>query len=93
MNKPQSTIGAVEADGVERQHWPACIKPRTPQLNGKVERSHRTDKEEFYQLLTYRDDVDLEKKLAAWEGFYNYDRPHGAHSGKTPYEVLREKLR
>jgi transposase InsO family protein len=33
------------------------IKPRTPQLNGKVERSHRTDKDEFYQLLTYRDDV------------------------------------
>ncbi len=69
------------------------IKPRTPQLNGKVERSHRTDKDEFYQLLTYKDDVDLEKKLAAWERFYNYDRPHGAHSGKTPYEVLREKLR
>jgi transposase InsO family protein len=37
------------------------MKPRTPQLNGKVERSHRTDKDEFYQLLTYRDDVDLEK--------------------------------
>ena len=56
------------------------IKPRTPRLNGKVERSHRTDKEEFYQLLTYlltyRDDVDLEKKLATWEGFYNYDRRH-----------------
>jgi transposase InsO family protein len=29
------------------------LKPRTPQLNGKVERSHRTDKDEFYQLLTY----------------------------------------
>lgn len=28
------------------------IKARTPQLNGKVERSHRMDKEEFYQLLT-----------------------------------------
>ena len=68
------------------------IKPRTPQLNGKVERSHRTDKDEFYQLLTYRDDVDLEKKLAVWERFYNYDRPHGAHGGKTPYEALREKL-
>jgi transposase InsO family protein len=59
------------------------IKPRTPQLNGKLERSHRTDKDEFYQLLTYRDDVDLKKKLAAWEQFYNYDRPHGAHKGKT----------
>ena len=68
------------------------IKPRTPQLNGKVERSHRTDKDEFYQLLTYRDDVDLEKKLAEWERFYNYERPHGAHRGRTPYEVLREKL-
>ena len=33
------------------------IKPRSPQLNGKVERSHRTDKEEFYQLLNYVDDV------------------------------------
>ena len=52
------------------------IKPRTPRLNGKVERPHRTDKEEFYQLLTDRDDVDLEKKLATWEGFYNYDRRH-----------------
>ena len=69
------------------------IKPRTPHLNGQVERSHRTDKDEFYQLLSYRDDVDLEKKLAVWERFYNYDRPHGAHRGKTPYEALREKLR
>ncbi len=47
---------------------------------------------EFYQLLTYRDDVDLDKKLAVWERFYNVDRPHGAHGGKTPYEALREKL-
>jgi hypothetical protein len=42
------------------------IKPRSPQLNGKVERSHRSDQEEFYQLLTYTDDVDLNKKLAHW---------------------------
>jgi len=68
------------------------IKPRTPQLNGKVERSHRADKDEFYQLLTDRDDVDLEKKLAVWERFYNFDRSHGAHGGKTPYEALREKI-
>ena len=35
------------------------IKPQTPELNGKVERSHRTDQTEFYQLLTYTDDMDL----------------------------------
>lgn len=65
---------------------------RLSELNGKVERSHRTDQEEFYQLLTYTDDVDLNKKLAKWERFYNLDRPHGAFKGKTPYEALRCKL-
>jgi transposase InsO family protein len=69
------------------------IKPRTPQLNGKVERSHRSDQEEFYQLLTYTDDVDLNEKLKEWERFYNYNRPHGAFNGKTPYEALRTMLK
>ena len=39
------------------------IKPRTLRLNGKVERSHGTDQREFYQLLTYKNDVDLHAKL------------------------------
>ena len=52
--------------------------------NGKVERSHRSDQEEFYQLLDYTDDVDLKRKLADWEKFYNFARPHGAFNGKTP---------
>ena len=68
------------------------IKPRRPNLNGKVERSHGTDEREFYQLLTYTDDVDLNKKLLQWEDFYNLNRPHGGLNGKTPYEILREKL-
>lgn len=70
----------------------AYIKPSSPQLNGKVERSHRSDEQEFYQLLSYTGDVDLNAKLAEWEKFYNLARPHGAHNGKTPYEALREKL-
>jgi transposase InsO family protein len=69
------------------------IKPQTPQLNGKVERSHRTDQTEFYQLLTYTDDVDLNLKLKAWEDFYNYDRPHISLDGKTPYEVMKSLLK
>lgn len=68
------------------------IKARTPELNGKVERSHRSDQEEFYQLLTYTDDVDLHAKLAEWEAFYNYHRPHGALAGQTPYETLKRLL-
>ena len=78
----------VEDKGIR----PTYIKPRSPQLNGKVERSHRTDGEEFYQLLSYTDDVDLNQKLEEWEHFYNFDRPHGAHGGRTPYEALKTML-
>jgi hypothetical protein len=75
-----------------RFHWHVYIKPQMPQLNGKVERSHRTDQTEFYQLLTYKDDVDLNAKLKAWENFYNYDRPHLSLDGKTPYVVMKSLL-
>ena len=67
------------------------IKPRTPQLNGKVERSHRTDQQEFSQLLSDKGAVDLEQRLAEWERFYNFGRPHGAFAGQAPYEALRER--
>lgn len=79
----------VEGKGIRH----AYNKPGSPQLNGKVERSHRTDQEEFYQLLTYPDDVDLNKKIDAWEQFYNFNRPHGAFNGKTPYEALKLTLK
>ena len=70
------------------------IKPRTPRLNGKVERSHRIDSEEFYRLLEGQviDDANLfSEKLQEWEDYYNYHRPHGALAGQTPYERLRQK--
>ena len=51
--------GHVEDKGIRH----AYIKRGTPQLNGKVERSHRSDGQEFYQLLDYKNDVDLEAKL------------------------------
>lgn len=81
-------------------HWHAedCgiihkyIKPASPHLNGKVERSHLTDKQEFYQLLDYTGDRNLKRQLAEWEAFYNYHRPHTSLKGKTPYEILKLKL-
>jgi len=75
----------------------AYIRPRTPHLNGKVERSHRVDDQEFYQLLDrggVTDDIHLfNTKLREWEDYYNYHRPHGALDGQTPYERLLAKTR
>jgi transposase InsO family protein len=73
------------------------IRPRTPHLNGKVERSHRVDDQEFYQLLDQdgiSDDIYLfNEKLREWEDYYNYHRPHGGLDGQTPYERLLAKTR
>jgi transposase InsO family protein len=72
------------------------IKPATPRLNGKVERSHRIDAEEFYRMLdgVVIDDTGLfNERLQEWEDFYNFNRPHGGLGGQTPYERLREKTR
>ena len=68
------------------------IKPATPRLNGKVERSHLTDQREFYQMLDYAGDVNLREKLAQWESYYNFLRPHSARGGKTPYEMLKHRM-
>ncbi len=57
-----------------------------------VERSHGTDKDEFYQMMEYKNDVDLDKKIREWENFYNYNGPYGGLKGKTPYEVLKQKI-
>jgi transposase InsO family protein len=62
----------------------AYFKRSTPQLDGKVARSHRSDQQEFYQLLSYKGDVDLKAKLEEWERFYNFARPHGSAQWADP---------
>jgi transposase InsO family protein len=72
-------------------------RPRTPRLNGEVERSHRVDDQEFYQLIDQdgiSDDIHLfNQKLREWEDYYNYHRPHRALEGQIPFERLMAKTR
>lgn len=62
-------------------------KPGSPHLNGKVERSQKTDLEEFYAIADLSDFEKLREELSEWQFFYNWQRPHGSLSGKTPSEV------
>lgn len=61
------------------------VKPRSPHLNGKVERSQRTDLEEFYPTVDLKDS-ELPEKLRDWQDYYNEFRPHGSLDSKTPWE-------
>ncbi len=60
-------------------------KPGSPHLNGKVERSQKTDKTEFYATVDLSDS-DLKEQLSLWQHYYNWDRPHSAHNGNSPME-------
>ena len=75
---------AVEAAGMRHRY----IKPRRPQQNGKVERSHRIDSEEFWSRHEFNDRGDAEPKLRDWERRYNHERFSLALAGRTPVEKL-----
>jgi transposase len=65
------------------------LPPRSPKLNGHVERAQRTHTEEFYDL--YMGDLDLRsvnEALREWEVFYNTVRPHHSLALQTPLEYL-----
>ena len=47
------------------------IKPYTPKHNGKVERSHRKDNEEFYAIHKFYSFDDFKKQLAGRQRQYN----------------------
>jgi transposase InsO family protein len=63
------------------------IKPQSPHLNGKVERTQQTDKVEFWQHIDLDQPNEVISNLALqWQDFYNNKRPHSSLSGKTPLQ-------
>jgi len=64
------------------------IDPGKPQQNGKVERSHRSDQEMFYDRVRFKSFNDLKQKIRFWNLKYN-SLEHCGLNGKTPNEVLQ----
>ena len=66
-----------------------CALPisHTPKDNAFVERSHKTDDDEFYHLLEEEPEniKDLNQKLHQWEHIYNTLRPHASLNYLTPH--------
>ena len=98
-------IRAVQVDGGSEfmaQFEEACrdldirlfvLPPRSPKLNGCVERTNRTYRDEFYECSTADPTVaDLGRALRRWETTYNTVRPHQALGYLTPAEFLANHL-
>jgi len=64
------------------------IDPGKPQQNSFVERSHRTDQEQFYNELTFKSFKELRYKLRLWNMYYN-DTKHCGLKGLTPNQALK----
>ena len=67
------------------------LPPRSPKLNGCVERGNRTHREEFYDVY----DLDwtaagVRPALLAWEQVYNTIRPHQSLGYLTPQEYVTQ---
>ena len=99
-------VQAVQSDGgseflgsfgpaVEELHLTHYFnRPNYPQGNGIVERSFRTDKEEFYQVEELPANLDgQEAAPEGWNQVYETVRPHQALGYKTPEQFYQEWLR
>jgi transposase InsO family protein len=59
-------------------------RPYRPQTNGKVERFHRTLRDEWGYGKAYTSESARRNALTSWLHIYNHHRPHTALGGKPP---------
>ncbi len=67
------------------------IPLRTPRLNGRVERSHQTDDQEFYAVQRSATRAEFRQAFGRWLWHSNHARIHTGTGmrGRTPLQVLR----
>ena len=65
-----------------------------PEENAHLERSHRTDDEEFYipRVLALRSEQDLLDEALGYVYYYNNVREHSALRYRTPFQALKAAL-
>jgi len=86
---PFTFVLAVERRGIRHRY----IRPRCPEQNGKVERSHRIDQEEFWSRQGFENFETAATELREWERVYNEQRFSMALNGRTPAEKLGAVLK
>lgn len=85
------TLHALDQFCAENNLIHYLIDPGKPAQNGKVERSHRSDQEAFYDQNTFNSFSDLQIKLVLWNIEYNNLR-HCGLNGISPNQYLANYL-
>jgi putative transposase len=66
------------------------LPPRSPKLNGAVERCNGAWRYEFYACADLPMRIDkIAQMVEAFQHLYNHHRPHAALAGKTPSRIPR----
>lgn len=60
-----------------------------PHLQGKVERSHRIDDDEFHSQRFFRSSRQRRRSFKAYITHYNHRRPHGSLNWRSPIQHLQ----
>jgi len=68
-------------------------RPRHPQTNGKLERFHRTLKEDLISRYPMRSFVHAQKKFDQWRHQYNQERPHEGIDMDVPVARYQASLK
>ena len=97
-------VKAIQVDGgseyqaefeteCQKRNWLLYVlPPRSPKLNGAVERAQRTHTEEFYEVYDGELEIGpLNVALQGWEHVYNHIRPHQSLGYLTPAEYLAQQ--
>jgi putative transposase len=97
VNAIQVDGGSEFEDAFEQECHSRGIKlfvlpPRSPKLNGGVERANRIHTEEFYEVTDSSFELaDIRTKLLQWEHICNTYRPNQALDYLTPLEYLQKR--
>ncbi|MBK8443546.1 MAG: transposase [Sphingobacteriales bacterium] len=69
----------------------ALIPKGKPWKNGFIERSNRTDNENLFNQIRFKDSEERKYYLKLWEMEYNNHRPHQGINNLTPMQKAKEQ--
>ena len=80
-------LGRFEKWLMDLDILPIHCRMQHPQTQGKIERFHRTMKNELLKHNKFNDIKEVDQALQCWRNKYNTIRPHEALGMKTPADV------